>query len=120
MSHPAKAQALHIFCLCADWCVICREFEPEFERLAADLTEHNWLALDIEAKEPFLADIDVQSFPTLVIFNQDKRCCFAGVIEPRIDTLLRLVKSAQAGDLRLSESLSRPWQILLNASNANS
>lgn len=120
MSDLTKVQALNIFCLCADWCVICREFEPAFKRLSEALPEHNWRYLDIEDDEPFLADMDIQSFPTLVIFNQGKQCCFAGVIEPRIDTLQRLVQSAQAGHLELSESLSGPWQALIHGPNANS
>lgn len=110
MTLVTSAQNLHIICLCAKWCVICREFEPTFQRLATDHPEHRWQSLDIEDHEALLADIDIKNFPTLVILNRDKQICFAGTIEPRADGLERLVQAAHADNLRLSADDAQAWQ----------
>jgi thiol-disulfide isomerase/thioredoxin len=112
MTPPTAAPNLHIFCLCAQWCVICRDFEPAFQRLATDHPEHRWLSLDIEDHDALLADIDIENFPTVVILNQAKQVCFAGTIEPRIDSLQRLMQSAQANDLHLPAQSAQAWQAL--------
>jgi thioredoxin-like negative regulator of GroEL len=112
MNPSTGTNPLHIFCLCAQWCVICREFEPQFQRLAADHPEHRWQSLDIEDHEALLANIDIENFPTVVILNQAKQVCFAGTIEPRIDSLQRLIQSAQAEDLHLSAQSAQAWQAL--------
>ena len=112
MTPPTAPQSLRIFCLCAHWCVICREFEPAFQRLATDHPEHRWQSLDIEDHEALLADIDIENFPTVVILNPAQQVCFAGTIEPRIDSLQRLVQAAQAGDVHLSADRAQAWQVL--------
>lgn len=112
MTPPMATPNLRIFCLCAQWCVICREFEPAFQRLATDHPEHRWQSLDIEDHEALLADIDIENFPTVVILNSAQQVCFAGTIEPRIDSLQRLVQAAQAGDLHLTADSAQAWQAL--------
>ena len=74
--------------------------------------EHQWRWTDIEDHDEVLSDMDVQGFPSIGILNSAGQWCFAGTIEPRMDTLLRLVRSSLAGELRLKESASRPWQAL--------
>lgn len=112
MTPTTDRQTLHIICLCAQWCVICREFEPAFQRLATDHPEHRWQSLDIEEHEALLADIEIENFPTLVILNPAKQLCFAGTIEPRIDRLQRLMQSAQAGDMHLPARAAQAWHAL--------
>ncbi len=74
--------------------------------------EHQWRWTDIEDHDEVLSDMDVQGFPSIVILSSAGHWCFAGTIEPRMDTLLRLVKSSLAGELRLTESEAKHWEVL--------
>ncbi len=107
--HPHN---LIIWCLCADWCVICREFKTAFLNMQSEQPEHEWRWTDIEDHDEVLSDIDVQGFPSIVIWNSTGQWCFAGTIEPRMDTLLRLIRASLAGELRLTAVETRPWQAL--------
>ena len=100
---------LTILCLCAQWCVICREFEAQFQHLRDAQPEHHWRWIDIEDHDAVLSDLDIQNFPTIVILDGDGELCFAGTIEPRPDMLKRLVQSAQAGHLQMTASDAAPW-----------
>lgn len=71
--------------------------------------EHTWHWTDIEDHDDLLSDIDVQGFPSIVILSSTGQWCFAGTIEPRMDILLRLVRSSLAGELQLSDSEARYW-----------
>jgi thioredoxin-like negative regulator of GroEL len=101
---------LTILCLCAQWCVICREFEPQFRHLRDAQPEHHWRWIDIEDHDAVLSDLDIQNFPTIVILDGAGEMCFAGTIEPRMDMLQRLVRSAQDGQLRLTPTEAAHWQ----------
>jgi thioredoxin 1 len=101
---------LTIMCLCAQWCVICREFEPQFQAMLAAQPQHHWRWIDIEDHDAVLSDIDIQNFPTIVILDSDDQLCFAGTIEPRMDMLQRLIRSAQDGQLRLTPTQAAHWQ----------
>lgn len=107
--HPHN---LTIWCLCAEWCVICREFKTAFLNMQFEQPEHEWHWTDIEDHDEVLCDIDVQGFPSIVIWSSTDQWCFAGTIEPRTDTLLRLIRSSLAGELRLTESEANHWQAL--------
>ena len=68
--------------LCAQWCHVCRDFEPEFRLLAAELPEARFVWLDIEDDEAIVGEIDVDDFPTLAVFDRG-RPLFFGVSAPR-------------------------------------
>ena len=56
-----------VACLCAAWCGTCRAFEPGFRQAAL---AHPGLAfrwLDVEDEADALGDLDIETFPTLVI-----------------------------------------------------
>ncbi|MEK7346881.1 MAG: thioredoxin family protein [Pseudomonadota bacterium] len=103
---------LTILCLCAQWCVICRAFESQFQDLRAAQPQCHWRWIDIEDHDAVLSDLDIQNFPTIVILDGGGQLCFAGTIEPRMDLLQRLVRSAQDGQLRLAPAEAAHWKAI--------
>lgn len=112
MPTSENPQNLTIWCLCAEWCVICREFKTSFLNMQFEQPEHEWHWTDIEDHDEALSDIDVQGFPSIIVRSSAGQWCFAGTIEPRTDTLVRLIRSSLAGELRLTESEANYWQAL--------
>ena len=56
-----------VVCLCADWCGTCREFAPGFAQAALARPELVFRWIDIEDEADAIGDLDIETFPTLVI-----------------------------------------------------
>ena len=88
---------LLVACLCAQWCGVCRDYEPlmrsTLAQFEADRLTVKWV--DIEDHSDILGDVDVQNFPTLLIARGDA-LLFLGTVTPHAQTLQRLVHSALA------------------------
>jgi thioredoxin-like negative regulator of GroEL len=83
---------LRLACLCAAWCRACEAYRPVFEATAAELgLPHRWV--DVEDEAEHLGDLDLQTFPTLLLFN-DERLLFGGPVLPDASTLKRLLRHA--------------------------
>ena len=76
--------------LCAAWCHTCGEFREAFERIAMNRGDAQFVWLDIEDDHEICGDIDVESFPTLVVFRGDVPVHF-GVSTPQEATVSRLI-----------------------------
>lgn len=104
-SFSSSGDPLEVVCLCAQWCGSCRTYQPLFEALEASFqgaARFTWV--DIEDQSDALGDIDVENFPTLLIF-QGARVLFFGPVMPHASTLSQLVQSALDGRLAaLSDS----------------
>ena len=87
---------VHIACLCAAWCRLCDEYRPMLQALAAEFTRAgvraHWHWVDIEGEADLLGELDVETFPTLVIAD-DAQVRFAGPVTPQRDTLQRLLRA---------------------------
>lgn len=83
--------SLDIVCLCADWCGTCREYAQVFEALQQALPAHRYRWIDIEDEADALGDIDIETFPTLLV-AQAGRVLFAGPVLPRLGDAQRLVE----------------------------
>ena len=81
---------LVVISLCAAWCHTCREFRDTFERIAMARNHVQFVWLDIEDDHEISGDIDVESFPTLVVFRGDVPVYF-GVSTPQEATVTRLI-----------------------------
>jgi thioredoxin 1 len=92
--------SIHIACLCAAWCRLCDDYAPVFQLLAAELGETGlplqWHWIDIEDEAELLGDMDVETFPTLVIADDD-HVRFAGALTPEPGTLRRLLRATVTG-----------------------
>ena len=81
-----------VICLCAAWCGTCRSFQPLFEAAAAAHPALRFHWIDVEDEADLLGDIDVETFPTLVIGNAD-RVHFAGPMLPQPGQIERLLRT---------------------------
>ena len=92
-------EALHVVCLCAAWCGVCRDYRATFDAAAAEAPAGARFAwVDIEDEAELLDDVDVENFPTLLI-ARGGRTLFFGPVTPQPATLARLLQGAHAGEL---------------------
>ena len=82
-------------CLCAGWCGTCRDYRPLFDELARAHPEVRFEWVDIEDESELAGDLDVETFPTLLIAD-GHRALFLGPLLPQAPVLARLLTSLQA------------------------
>lgn len=85
-----------VVCLCADWCGTCREYRSLFDRLACEHPLVRFVWVDIEDESDLAGDLDVETFPTLLIAD-GVRARFLGPLLPQASVLARLLASLRAG-----------------------
>lgn len=83
-------------CLCADWCGTCRDYRALFEALAQAHTGVRFVWVDIEDEADVAGDLDVETFPTLLIAD-GQTARFLGPLLPQAAVLSRLLESLQKG-----------------------
>ena len=92
-------QVTWVICLCADWCGLCRDYERVFAQMALRYSAFRFAALDIEDQADLVGDIDVETFPTVLMADaQGTR--FFGPLTPQASTLSRLLESLQDASLQ--------------------
>jgi len=82
---------LDVVCLCAAWCGTCGSYADTFKALSEALPGHRYRWIDIEDEADLVGDIDVETFPTLMVAHQG-RVLFAGPVLPRLGDAQRLVE----------------------------
>lgn len=96
MSAMDACADLHVACLCAAWCRTCDGYRPVFDQAAAQLRDAGasagWHWIDIEDEAELVGDLDIETFPTLVVIDA-QRVRFAGPVTPQPETLSRLLRS---------------------------
>lgn len=90
---PAGKQWL-VVCLCAQWCGVCKDYRQGFEDLAASHPEASFVWLDIEDREDVAGDLDIETFPSLLI-SDAQHARFLGPLLPQLPVLSRLLVSLQ-------------------------
>ena len=83
-------------CLCANWCGTCRDYRAVFEQLAGAHPAVRFVWIDIEDEAEVAGDLDVETFPTLLIAD-GQAARFLGPLLPQASVLSRLIESLQAG-----------------------
>ncbi|RYF42855.1 MAG: thioredoxin [Comamonadaceae bacterium] len=86
--------AWRVICLCAAWCSACREWRASFDAAAAAHPAMRFDWVDIEDQADALGEVDVETFPTVLI-AQDGRPRFYGAVLPSAAQLGRLLASLQ-------------------------
>lgn len=84
-----------VVCLCAAWCGTCGQYRPLFEALARVHPGVRFEWVDIEDESDVAGDLDVETFPTLLI-SDGQRPLFLGPLLPQAPVLARLLASLQA------------------------
>ena len=82
-------------CLCAAWCGTCGIYRPLFDELARAHPDVRFEWVDIEDESDISGDLDVETFPTLLIADGE-RALFLGPLLPQAPLLARLLASLQA------------------------
>jgi len=82
-------------CLCAAWCGTCGIYRPLFDELAREHPDVRFEWVDIEDESDIAGDLDVETFPTLLIADGE-RALFLGPLLPQAPVLARLLASLQA------------------------
>lgn len=91
----ADSQTLLVACLCAQWCGTCREYRPQFDRLADAHPDVCFVWIDIETHADRFDDLDVENFPTLLI-EDAVTTRFFGTVLPHIAIAERLLSDLSA------------------------
>ncbi len=87
-------QTLTIYCLCADWCQTCHAYMNAFEILKQRNSDNVcWIWVDIEDNAELLDDVDVVSFPCLLVADT-QHVYFFGPILPHLAVATQLVDRA--------------------------
>ena len=82
-------------CLCAAWCGTCGIYRPLFDELARAHPDVRFEWVDIEDESDIAGDLDVETFPTLLIADGE-RALVLGPLLPQAPVLARLLASLQA------------------------
>ena len=89
-------EPLHVACLCAAWCRLCDGYRPVLEQVEAELraagATPRWHWIDIEDEADLVGELDVETFPTIVVCDA-RRVRFAGPVTPQPETLSRLLRA---------------------------
>ena len=101
-------RVLDVVCLCAAWCGTCREYEAVFEQLRANWPQHRFHWIDIEDEAERLGEVDVETFPTLVLIHEGAMQ-YAAALPPRLADASRLIDAysqAQPPAVQLAQAES--------------
>ena len=93
MTCPVKSEesgAIKILVVCADWCSVCSGYKVTLNDLSG--FDINWI--DINDFESLTDEIEVETFPTVIIFN-GVDVLFLGAVEPNIKALTSLLSAVK-------------------------
>ena len=79
-----------VVCLCADWCHICRDWQAKFHPLVTAHATARALWLDIEDEQFEDLNLDIETFPTLLIMRREA-ALFLGPVPPVDEHINRLI-----------------------------
>ena len=104
-----------VACLCARWCDLCEAYRATFTALAARHPDKHFVWIDIEDQAELVGEMDVETFPTLLI-QRAELVAFFGPVLPDLRVADRVI-GALAGQSReglqadiLASPQKRAWQ----------
>lgn len=100
-----------VVCLCAEWCGLCRDYRAVLTQMAVRYPALRFAWLDVEDQADLVGDVDVETFPTLLLADvQGVR--FFGPLTPQANTLSRLLESLQSDSLQIAPHEPSTQQLL--------
>lgn len=97
---PDAAPTWWVVCLCAAWCNTCTDYRSTFDAIARDWPQLRFEWLDIEDDSDIAGDLDVETFPTVLVAD-GQWVRFFGPLLPQAGVLARLIASLHgAGAIR--------------------
>jgi thioredoxin 1 len=95
-STPTLDATSWVVCLCADWCRACKDYRGVFSQMAQELADKypdsRFVWIDVEDSADLVGDLDIETFPTLLVGNDDG-LNFLGAVTPQPEVLSRLLHS---------------------------
>ena len=91
-SAGSRLQGWWVICLCAEWCGVCREWRGIFHEAAAAHPDLHFAWIDVEDEAQAMGDVDIETFPTLLVARGDDPRFF-GPVQPSAAQLTRLITS---------------------------
>ncbi|SHE96224.1 Thioredoxin [Lampropedia hyalina DSM 16112] len=94
----ARPHGLWVIVLCAQWCGVCRDYEPMFWQLSAQFpgVHFAWLDVEDDAVSAALGDQEVETFPTVAAgfagSPEPDSVLFQGAVMPQIGILKRMIQ----------------------------
>jgi thioredoxin-like negative regulator of GroEL len=95
----AAAADWSVVCLCAAWCRTCDAYRPDLAALAEKARDMRFVWLDVEDDADWIADLEIETFPTLLVLARDTPLFF-GTLPPQIGVLERTLSALRAGEAR--------------------
>jgi thioredoxin 1 len=97
-----------VICLCAEWCGVCREWRKAFDAAAADHPGVRFAWVDVEDQADAMGDIDVETFPTLLVACSDRPMFFGPVLPAatQFQRLLQTVRGAGAASTGITPEVA--------------
>jgi thioredoxin 1 len=90
-----SGDAWWVVCLCAEWCGVCREWQPLFAQAARLHSSFHFAWVDIEDEAEALGDVDIETFPTILVARGND-VFFMGPIPPTATQFTRLLATLTA------------------------
>jgi thioredoxin 1 len=91
MASPEPSEpSWRVICLCAEWCGVCREWRDTFAQAARDHANIQFAWVDVEDEADAMGDVDIETFPTLLIARGDLPL-FLGPVQPSATQVSRLL-----------------------------
>lgn len=115
VTNGQKNQARWVVCLCAQWCGTCRDYRAVFAQVASENPNSQFVWVDVEDQADLIGDLDIETFPLLLIVNASAEVVFFAPITPQAAALQRVVHAAQNGQLpaqMADENLQTLLQVL--------
>ena len=109
--NPRSGPGTWVICLCAGWCGLCRDYQGVFAQMAACYPSFKFAWLDIEDQADLLGDMEVETFPTLLMADAEG-IRFFGPLTPQAQTLSRLLDSLARSSLQVTPHLPATRQLL--------
>src|SRR5689334_13232089 len=92
MPEPRSDAPFWVACLCAQWCGVCRDWRAAFEEQARAHPELRFAWVDVEDEADAMGDVDIETFPTLMIAREGQPLFFGPVL-PSGSQFTRLLAS---------------------------
>lgn len=74
---------MFVACLCAQWCRTCEGFRAVFEAYADSVPEHALRWIDVEDEAELIGDLDIETFPTLLVLDATRPVYFGPILPTR-------------------------------------
>lgn len=96
-SSSSAPQPLFVACLCAAWCRTCGDYQATFDALKTKFTAPiQWAWVDIEDHAELLDEVDIETFPTLLVIREQD-VLFLGPVLPQAMSAIQVVQRALDG-----------------------